>query len=139
METVETHTIARPKSSYWWGGVANCLPAQFLICSSIFASRCVFCKVEVISFSKHPTFWKSVSKINFYIDFPKKIFFRKFLKSWNFEKFPTFFREKSKMFESWVFKKKSTFSIFSRKNFKNFRNFQFFKNFRKYFFSGKST
>ena len=29
---------------------------QFAIYPYIFASRCVFCKVEVISFSKHPTF-----------------------------------------------------------------------------------
>ena len=61
--------------------VAKCLHAQFLIYPSSFTSRCVFCKVEVASFSKHPTFWKSISNINFYTRFSD---FWKFLKNWNF-------------------------------------------------------
>ena len=68
------------KASYWdmaeWCGV-TCLPAQFGGLPSFLVSRDVSCKVDTMSFSKHPTFWKSVRR-KFVSDiFSKKIFFEK--------------------------------------------------------------
>ena len=58
---------------------------QFAIYPSIFASCCVFCKVEVISFSKHPNILKiHFENSMFYIDFPETNNFWEFLKNWKF-------------------------------------------------------
>ena len=123
-----------------WGRVANCLPAQFLMYPSIFASRCVFCKVEVISFSKHPTFWKSVSKIKFYVDFPKKNIFGNFWKmriskiSENFSR-KVDFPPKS---EKSIFQNHFQHFRFFSKIVQKFSKFSVFQKFRKNIFFGKS-
>ena len=143
METIETHTIVRPKSSYWesWLGRGSELFACTVFNLAIFFCIALcFLQSRSHKLFKTPNILKIRFEITFLHRFSEKIFFENFWKTENCENFSKIFHEKSKMskfLKNQFFRfsdKFSTFSIYREKFSKNFHNFQFFKKFKKIFF-----